>query len=431
MSYRELTIIEIKEVLRRWQAEQSLRQITGETGLDRKAVRRYTKAATSSAFTRETVLDDAAVDRVARRVQGRGEVERTAEWREIEQQRSQIEAWLSGTRPLRLREVHILLKRQGVKASYRTLRRYAQQKLGWRKKRATVRLEDPPPGQEAQVDFGRMGLVRDDERRAVSGHVPHKEECRAVVPRDGWRSHPRHDQEVPREVFQTEEKVAMLPPPTEPFDLPFWVEANAHADHHVQVARALYSVPTQVVGKTMRVRADRTTVRIPLGAELVKVHPRKAPGQRSTDVNDYPPGKAAYALRSVDALVAKAKGKGVHVGTYAERIVAGPLPWSRMRQGYALLRLCDKYGPERLDSCRGRDWAPKFFGEHINNQVMLRSFNRDLALLGRQPGASTMLARTFISPLHHGRAGPGPSLSGVAKLKVQRPVSRPTGSALC
>jgi hypothetical protein len=32
--------------------------------------------------------------------------------------------------------------------------------------------------------------------------------------------------------------------------------------------------------------------------------------QRSTDVNDYPRGKSVYALRSVDALIAKAKEKG-------------------------------------------------------------------------------------------------------------------------
>ncbi|MBK8942070.1 MAG: hypothetical protein IPM79_31815 [Polyangiaceae bacterium] len=31
--------------------------------------------------------------------------------------------------------------------------------LAWRKKAPTVRVEDPPPGQEAQVDFGEMGLV--------------------------------------------------------------------------------------------------------------------------------------------------------------------------------------------------------------------------------------------------------------------------------
>src|SRR5258707_15397205 len=93
--------------------------------------------------------------------------------------------------------------------------------------------------------------------------------------------------------------------------------------------------------KKVRARADKTTVRIYFGTELIKMHPRKAPGGRSTDTGDYPVGKAAYALRSVDALVAKAKEKGVHVGTYAERIVGGPLPWTRMRQAYALLRLCE------------------------------------------------------------------------------------------
>jgi hypothetical protein len=36
MSFRELTMIEIKEVLRRWQAGQSERRIGRETSVDRK-----------------------------------------------------------------------------------------------------------------------------------------------------------------------------------------------------------------------------------------------------------------------------------------------------------------------------------------------------------------------------------------------------------
>ena len=76
----------------------------------------------------------------------------------------------------------------------------------------------------------------------------------------------------------------------------------------------------------------------------------KPPGGRSTDPNDYPDGKSIYALRNVDALIAKAKERGVHIGAYAEQILAGPLPWSRMRQAYALLRLCDKYGAGRVEA---------------------------------------------------------------------------------
>jgi hypothetical protein len=67
-------------------------------------------------------------------------------------------------------------------------------------------------------------------------------------------------------------------------------------------------------------------------------------------VRDYPTGKSAYALRSVDAALARAKEKGHHIGEYAERVLGGPLPWARMRQAYALLSLCDKYGDGRVEA---------------------------------------------------------------------------------
>jgi hypothetical protein len=47
MPYRELTMIDIKEVLRRWSARQSLHRIARGTGVDRKAVRRYVHTADS------------------------------------------------------------------------------------------------------------------------------------------------------------------------------------------------------------------------------------------------------------------------------------------------------------------------------------------------------------------------------------------------
>ena len=137
----------------------------------------------------------------------------------------------------------------------------------------------------------------------------------------------------------------------EAFDAPLWVdEATVHPDHHIHLAHVLYSVPTLYLRKKVRVRADKKLIKIYFGTELIKVHPRKPPGGRSTDINDYPAGKAAYTLRSVDGLLAKAKQKGGDIGTYAERILAGPLPWARMRQAYALLRLCDKYGQGRVEA---------------------------------------------------------------------------------
>lgn len=83
------------------------------------------------------------------------------------QHRERIERWLTGddeTRPLRLSKIHTLLVRDHeLQASYGALRRFAMQELAWRKPPCTVRVDDPPPGQETQVDFGKMGLLVDVE----------------------------------------------------------------------------------------------------------------------------------------------------------------------------------------------------------------------------------------------------------------------------
>lgn len=158
---------------------------------------------------------------------------------------------------------------------------------------------------------------------------------------------------VPREVFEREERPTLRAAPEASYDVPHWADAKVHPDHHVQVLRSLYSVPTRLIGKTVRVRADSKTVRIYLGTEIIKTHPRMAPGKRSTDSSDYPKGTAEYAMRSVDALRARARARGENIGEVAARLLGGPLPWTTMRQGYELLRLCDRFGDARLDAlCR-------------------------------------------------------------------------------
>lgn len=463
MAYRELTMIDVKELLRRWTAGQRTREIARATGADRKTVSRYVQMAKQLGFGPEHLDNDAAVHEVAQSVQARRLTEPSEEWEAVAKHRDRIVAWLGEQRPLKLTKIHHLLVRDhGLEASYATLRRFAVQELGWRKKKPTVRLEDPPPAQEAQVDFGSMGMLFDpdtgrqrklwalivtlsfsrlmfvwptfeqtteavcegldrawrffggmpktiipDNMKAivkvpnalspelieafidyvqargifvdparirspkdkprVENQVPYVREswfdgetfadlsdarqsaehwCRDIA---GARVHGT-TRRVPLEHYASEEKVAMLPPPTAPFDVPLWTEAKVHADHHIQVQRALYSVPTRYLHQTVRVRSDKSTVRIYARTELIKVHPRKQPGGRSTDPSDYPADKAAYALRSVDAVLDRANKRGVHIGLFAQRLLGGPLPWARMRQAYALLRLCDKFGDGRVEA---------------------------------------------------------------------------------
>jgi hypothetical protein len=83
--------------------------------------------------------------------------------------------------------------------------------------------------------------------------------------------------------------------------------------------------------------------------QLVKMHPRVGPGQRHTDPADFPPEKMAYALRDVAFLVRKASEHGDAVGRYASALLDSRLPWTRMRQVYALISLAKRYGSARLE----------------------------------------------------------------------------------
>lgn len=156
-------------------------------------------------------------------------------------------------------------------------------------------------------------------------------------------------QRMPLEHFEAQEREALLPAPGAPYDIPVWSEPKVGRDQHAAVAKSLYSLPRQYRGKWLSARADQSLVRFYVGQTLVKTHPRMAPGQRSTDPSDFPPEKAAYALRDVAFLARKAGEHGEAVGRFAEKLLAGPLPWTRMRRAYALLGLARRYGSTRIE----------------------------------------------------------------------------------
>jgi Mu transposase, C-terminal domain len=63
----------------------------------------------------------------------------------------------------------------------------------------------------------------------------------------------------PIEEFTVEEQPRLLPPPTSLYDLAIYSGAKVHRDHHIEVARALYSIPGNLIGTRVDVRADRTS----------------------------------------------------------------------------------------------------------------------------------------------------------------------------
>jgi transposase len=165
MAYREVSMIEVKEILRLWLEGRSLRDVTRLAGVDRKTIRRYVDAAQARGLDRaegvEQLSDEllGSVVEVVRPERPRGT---GTAWEALAGQHEQIAGWLE--QGLTVTKVHVLLGRRGVVVSYRTLHRFAVSELGFGRKRATVAVADGEPGGEVQVDFGRLGLVPDPAR---------------------------------------------------------------------------------------------------------------------------------------------------------------------------------------------------------------------------------------------------------------------------
>ena len=92
----------------------------------------------------------------------------------------------------------------------------------------------------------------------------------------------------PAVVFVQHEAPALLPAPERVYRVPVYVDVKVHRDYHVQIDRALYSVPEHLLGQRVSARADEELVKLFYRGQLVKTHPRQPAGGRSTDPVDLP-----------------------------------------------------------------------------------------------------------------------------------------------
>lgn len=165
MAFRELHVVEVREILRRWQRGDSLRSIAAALGADRKTVRRYVEAAKRLGLSREPdgrPVDDDLVSELIAAIQP-GAPPRIGEMRRRCRTHSElIEGWVR--EGCKVPKIARLLKRHaGVSVPERTLNRFIAEELrDAQQAGATVRVVDPPPGQIVEIDFMEVGKFRLD-----------------------------------------------------------------------------------------------------------------------------------------------------------------------------------------------------------------------------------------------------------------------------
>ena len=166
---------EVLEVLRRAHRGEGRRAIARTTGRTRKTVTRYLEAAKQVGWQpgdgepgEPLAAQILARLRPGPRARAPSETEQRL-WTHSET----LLAWLKGDtadrRPLTPTKCHDLLSRRGVTVTYSSLYRFAVKHCGFGERPTTVRVADVAPGELAEIDFGRLGLIRDGllERRRV------------------------------------------------------------------------------------------------------------------------------------------------------------------------------------------------------------------------------------------------------------------------
>jgi transposase len=171
--FREVSVVEIREVLRAWLAGHGLRVVATRAGVDRKTARRYVEAAVAAGLDRAggvDQLDDALIGAVVTVVRPDRPHGHGSAWEVLCANHDQINKWVG--KGLTVVKIYDLLARQGVIVPQRTLHRYCRERTSYRgrTRAGTVPVVDGDPGVECQIDFARMGMLFDSatgRRRVV------------------------------------------------------------------------------------------------------------------------------------------------------------------------------------------------------------------------------------------------------------------------
>jgi len=207
------------------------------------------------------------------------------------------------------------------------------------------------PRHKGKVEKGGIHYVK---RNFLGGREPttltqaNRDVRRWALTLAGQRVHGT-TKERPLERFEIE-RGALRPLPDTPYDMAIWKEVKLHRDCHLVFDQAYYSAPFRLVGQKLWVRGGSREVQIfTQDYQLVATHPRaQRPGRRQTHTDHLPPHKVPGLLLTRDACRQQAS----EIGSSTRKVIDDLLdhrPEDRLRTAGRLLRLGDRFEPERLE----------------------------------------------------------------------------------
>jgi transposase len=158
-----------------------------------------------------------------------------------------------------------------------------------------------------------------------------------------------------RQLFEQLDKPALKPLPVAPYVYAEWKKCRAGLDYHIAIDKHYYSVPHQLLKKELWARLTARTVEIFHIGTRVASHVRTSGnGQHSTQAAHMPAHHRFREDWTPQRIRAWAARVGPNVAIFTEVVMRER---KHPEQGYrtclGVIRLADRFGPERLDAaCR-------------------------------------------------------------------------------
>lgn len=162
MARKEYMVVDIVDVLRRCQRGDTMRSLARATGMGRNTVKKYVRLAYKKGFTVEGPCDlEKIAAQVLTEINARLPGPAPSKAQALLAHKEEIKGWIENER-LTLTKIHSKLTRLSIETTYSNLYRFVSSEIGLSSK-TTVRMAETAPGEVAEVDFGRLGLVYDPD----------------------------------------------------------------------------------------------------------------------------------------------------------------------------------------------------------------------------------------------------------------------------
>ena len=242
---------------------------------------------------------------------------------------------------------------------------------------ARVRHPKDKPHVERGVQYVRERFFRGSNFASLEEmRLAARRWCRDVA---GMRVHGT-TRRRPLQVFRDEERQALAEWDGEPYEgHPLAYRQGPSRSPRGLPVRPLLGavVPLCSPGQQVEIGLGSKLVRIYHRGRLLKLHPRQPRGGRSTDAADYPAELTPYTLRAPDRIKRDAAEYGPAVADFAQRLFDGPLPWAKVRQGHKLIRMGQRYTPERLDAACHRALEVDLIDVRRVERILVRALEEE------------------------------------------------------